>query len=64
MKPPPPPDSLPHPLTFFLTAPERRAVLRALRRHHKTRTTPDRSRALCIALGITPAAPSPEHKPS
>ena len=64
MKPPPPPDSLPHPLTFFLTAAERRAVLRALRTRHKTRTTLARSRALCLALGITPAAPPPEQRPS
>lgn len=64
MKPPPPPDSLPHPLTFFLTAGERRAVLRALRKRHKTRTTLARSRALCIALGISPATPPKEHHPS
>ncbi|MEM0982366.1 MAG: hypothetical protein AAGI17_00285 [Planctomycetota bacterium] len=34
-------------LTFFLTAQERTAVLRVLRRHHKTRSC-----ALLLALGL------------
>lgn len=41
------PDALPHALTFFLSAAERRAVLRALRRFER-----DRARALLRALGI------------
>jgi len=38
-------DSLPYPLTFFLTALQRRRVLRALRRLHRQRST-----ALLMAL--------------
>lgn len=50
---------LPWALTFFLSADERRRVLRALRRLHT-----DRSRALLLALGIneppTSSTPSEE----
>lgn len=45
----PDPDSLPHPITFFLTSAERTRVLRALRAIH-----PDRSRALLAALDAPP----------
>lgn len=50
--PPPPapstdPQTLPHPLTFFLTASDRARVLRTLRA-----IEPDRSRALLAALGL------------
>jgi len=45
--PPPNPDDLPHPVTFFLTAGERRRVLRALRTIHA-----DRAAALLKALSI------------
>ena len=48
--PPPPLGALPHPLTFFLTADERTAVLGALRKRGA-----HRSRALCKALGVAPA---------
>ncbi len=44
---PPSPESLPHPLTFFLTTRERAHVLRALRAIH-----PSRARALLLALEI------------
>jgi len=46
-KPAPDPDALPHPLTFFLSANQRRAVLRELKKRHA-----DRTRALLGALGI------------
>lgn len=45
--PPPNPDDLPHPVTFFLKAGERRRVLRALRAIHT-----DRAAALLKALNI------------
>jgi hypothetical protein len=53
-KPAPPPDpaALPHPLTFFLTSAQRRAVLRALRRRHR-----DRATALLETLRIDPENP-------
>ncbi|MFG0275081.1 MAG: hypothetical protein ACF8QF_08490 [Phycisphaerales bacterium] len=39
--------NLPHPVTFYLTAEERRALLKKLRRHDA-----DRTRALLAALKI------------
>jgi len=45
--PPPDPDTLPHPVTFFLTRAERRRVLRALRAIHA-----DRRRALLVAIKL------------
>lgn len=47
--PPPNPEALPHPITFFTTARERSAILKALRR-----LAPDRRTALCKSLGIRP----------
>ncbi len=45
--PPPDPANLPHAITFFTTARERSAILKALRR-----LAPDRRTALCKSLGI------------
>lgn len=56
-QPAPNPDSLPQPLTFFLTVGERRAVLAKLRRRHRDRTT-----ALKKALRIESAASSDAEK--
>lgn len=44
-------DSLPHPLTFFVSAGERRAILAALRRRHR-----DRATALRLALNVNGAS--------
>ncbi len=53
--PPPERDALPYPLTFFLTALQRRRVVRALRRIHPQRTT-----ALLMAIrSIAKEAPIP-----
>lgn len=49
--PPPPQTQLPRPLTFFLNAKDRTAVLRALRAIDR-----DRACALLQALDITPSA--------
>lgn len=43
------PQHIPHPVTFFLTAAERAALLKKLRRHDA-----DRTRALLAALRIDP----------
>ncbi len=47
-RPAPTPDSLPHALTFFLSAGDRERILKKLRRY-----APDRSTALRAALGLS-----------
>lgn len=42
-----PHDALPHALTFYLTAGQRRAVLAVVRKYHRTRAT-----GLLRALGV------------
>ncbi len=45
--PPPAEGALPHAITFFVSAEQRRLILAALRAFDK-----DRVRALCLALGV------------
>jgi hypothetical protein len=49
-KPAEPPSDVPHPLTFFVTRAQRRAILAALKAIHA-----DRTRAILKALAIKPA---------
>ena len=50
-------DSLPHPVTFFLSAGERKRVLRALKRLDR-----DRARALRVAVKLAARAARPQRR--